>query len=230
MYIFCSQLQQVSKGGVHAVPSMTFGAAQDTRPPPPSWPALSLPPGADYVFVELTIGRADSAQATISRSHMHIPVRRLKMLLCRRKLARCHANGARTDLGLGMKLCSRGVPVSARPLQQQQQQHYGRVTNSSMLQIFAPCGAAAGEHAGHQRRRHHRVAVQLRARRRPLQQLPAARPGPCCTRRGPGQMRQRSTGCLPCRVEAEKTLAEDDMSGSAAICSVFRPGGALDRS
>ncbi len=55
MYIFCSQLQQVSKGGVHAVPSMAFGAAQDTRPAPPSWPALSLPTGADYVFVELTI-------------------------------------------------------------------------------------------------------------------------------------------------------------------------------
>ncbi len=56
VYIFCSQLQQVSRGGVHAVPSMAFGAAQDTRPPPPSWPALSLPAGADYVFVELTIG------------------------------------------------------------------------------------------------------------------------------------------------------------------------------
>ena len=67
VYIFCSGLQQVSKGGVHTVQSMAFGATQDTRPPPPSWPTLGLPDGEDFVFVALMIGYVNS----IERAHLY---------------------------------------------------------------------------------------------------------------------------------------------------------------
>jgi hypothetical protein len=37
---------------------MAFSVAQDTRPPPPGWPAIALPANQDFVFVQLTIGCA----------------------------------------------------------------------------------------------------------------------------------------------------------------------------
>ena len=64
VYIFCQQLQQMSKGGAHFIQQMAFSVAQDTRPAPPSWPAIALPAGQDFVFVQLTIGCAP----TLSRS------------------------------------------------------------------------------------------------------------------------------------------------------------------
>ena len=48
----------MSKGGAHSIQQMAFSVGQDTRPPPPAWPAIALPANQDYVFVQLIIGCA----------------------------------------------------------------------------------------------------------------------------------------------------------------------------
>lgn len=61
VYIFCGALQEVAKTGAHSVQALTFTLAQDTRPPPPGWPAGADPAGATYVYFQAAIRRASRA-------------------------------------------------------------------------------------------------------------------------------------------------------------------------